>query len=39
MVYQLIQAGSGTLHTNYPSIITLVAAFFFPVGLVSRITC
>lgn len=34
MLVQLIQGGSGTLRTDYPGIITLVAAFFFPVGLV-----
>lgn len=34
MLVQVIQAGSGTLRTDYPSLILLVAAFFFPVGLV-----
>jgi formate/nitrite transporter FocA (FNT family) len=34
MLVQVIQGGSGTLRTDYPGLITLVAAFFFPVGLI-----
>lgn len=34
MLVQFIQGGSGTLRTDYPSLITLLAAFFFPVGLI-----
>lgn len=34
MVVQVIQGGSGDLRTQYPGLITLVAAFFFPVGLI-----
>jgi len=37
MLVQLIQGGSGTLRTEYPALITLVAAFFFPVGLVNSL--
>lgn len=33
MLVQLIQGGSGTLRTDYPALISLLAAFFFPVGL------
>ena len=33
MLVQLIQGGSGTLRTDYPALINLLAAFFFPVGL------
>lgn len=34
MLVQVIQGGSGSLRTDYPGLITLVAAFFFPVGLI-----
>ena len=34
MLVQIIQAGSGTLRTNYPALISLVSAFFFPIGLI-----
>jgi hypothetical protein len=34
MVVQLIQGGSGNLRTEYPSLINLLSAFFFPVGLI-----
>lgn len=33
MLVQLIQGGSGTLRTDYPSLISLLSASFFPVGL------
>lgn len=35
MLVQVIMGGSGTLRTDYPGLILLLAAFFFPVGLVS----
>jgi formate/nitrite transporter FocA (FNT family) len=38
MLVQIVTAGSGTLRTDYPSLITLIAAFFFPVGLVRRLS-
>ncbi|RSH93682.1 hypothetical protein EHS25_006329 [Saitozyma podzolica] len=31
---QTWQGGSGTLRTDYPSVVSLVGAFFFPVGLI-----
>jgi formate/nitrite transporter FocA (FNT family) len=34
MVVQLIQGGSGDLRTNYPGLINLLAATFFPIGLI-----
>ena len=34
MIVQLIQGGSGDLRTNYPGLINLLAATFFPVGLI-----
>lgn len=34
MVVQVIQGGSGDLRTQYPSLTFLVAAFFFPIGLI-----
>lgn len=34
MVVQVIQGGAGDLRTQYPGLILLVAAFFFPVGLI-----
>ncbi|OCF30508.1 hypothetical protein I316_07836 [Kwoniella heveanensis BCC8398] len=34
MIVQLFQGGSGTLRTDYPSVINLVAALLFPVGLI-----
>lgn len=34
MLVQLIQAGSGSLRTEYPALISLLSAFFFPFGLV-----
>jgi formate/nitrite transporter FocA (FNT family) len=34
MVVQLIQGGSGSLRTEYPGLITLLAATFFPIGLI-----
>jgi formate/nitrite transporter FocA (FNT family) len=33
MLVQLIHGGSGTLRTEYPALINLLAACFFPVGL------
>lgn len=33
MLVQLIQGGSGTLRADYPALINLLAACFFPVGL------
>lgn len=36
LILQIIIGGSGTLRTDYPGLITLVGAFFFPVGLVSH---
>ncbi|RSH84226.1 uncharacterized protein EHS24_005735 [Apiotrichum porosum] len=33
MLVQLIQAGSPTLKADNPALLTLIAAFFFPVGL------
>jgi formate/nitrite transporter FocA (FNT family) len=34
MVVQLIQGGSGDLRINYPGLINLLAATFFPIGLI-----
>jgi len=34
LVFQIVQGGSGTLRTDYPSLITLLGAFFFPIGLI-----
>ncbi|GMK57966.1 hypothetical protein CspeluHIS016_0408000 [Cutaneotrichosporon spelunceum] len=34
MLVQIIQGGSGTLRTDYPALISLVSAFFFPIGLI-----
>lgn len=31
---QTWQGGSGTLRTDYPAVVSLVGAFFFPVGLI-----
>ncbi|KAK6907629.1 hypothetical protein L486_05548 [Kwoniella mangroviensis CBS 10435] len=34
MSVQIFQGGAGTLRTDYPSIINLVAALIFPIGLI-----
>ncbi len=35
LILQIIIGGSGDLRKEYPGLITLIGAFFFPVGLVS----